>query len=375
MKIVILVRIFWSAGAQLIAIKEAKQLQKMGNSVKLIFLRRAKSWRVYEDLLEDIDYKVVSESRSSFFSGIYGFITGLFMPDRKGEGRLDYDLLKKFPDIVEKYSPDKIICHDEWAGYAGYLANKKLNVPYEVFIHERLGDLNVPIFGRLARNYRKKSLTYASKIYSVTEKIAIDTRKRFGYCVIPNPPGFESDSLRKTIQTKKRIISVSFWDRPRNPFFFIALEKELPEYEIMLLGNWRDELYYKEFISNLPDDTRITTLRGVTEGMKAKLISESKYLVRFGKLEFGLATAVMESISNGIPVIINEELGTANLISEHNAGFVLAEADPKLVAKLIMETKQDDYDALVENVLNLRVKLSWEEHASILFGLDSSSDV
>ena len=42
MKIIILVRIFWTAGAQKIAIKEARELQSMGHDVELIFLRGRK---------------------------------------------------------------------------------------------------------------------------------------------------------------------------------------------------------------------------------------------------------------------------------------------------------------------------------------------
>ena len=101
MKIVILVRILWSAGAQKIAINEAIELKRQGHDVDLIFLRREKTWKVYEDLLLKINYRVISEGKSSIFSGFYSFITGLFLPDRKGEGRIDYDLLKKFPKFIE----------------------------------------------------------------------------------------------------------------------------------------------------------------------------------------------------------------------------------------------------------------------------------
>ena len=171
MKIVILVRILWSAGAQKIAIHEAIELKQQGHDIDLIFLRRGKTWKVYEELLSRINYRILSEGKTSIFTGLYSFITSLFMPDRKGEGRIDYDLLRKFPKFIVRSKPDKIICHDEWAGIAGYKASKKLAIPYEIFLHERLGKLNVPILGKLAERYRMNKKEDIKIFHSSLDKI------------------------------------------------------------------------------------------------------------------------------------------------------------------------------------------------------------
>ena len=366
MKIVILVRILWSAGAQRIAIKEAKELHQSGHDVKLIFLRRGKTWGVYSRLLQDVDYEVISEGNSSIFSGLYSFMTGLFMPDRRGEGRVDYDLLRKFPEIVKKLNPDKIICHDEWAGYAGFLSKRKYGIPYEVYLHERLGSLDVPLIGKIALRLRDRILRNAEKVYSVTQKIASDTNMRFGYNVVSNPPGFDRLKSLPSNERRNSVASIAMWDANRDPYFFIQLEKYLHGYEIDLVGNWRDESYYENFKKNLPEGTFLLLKRGISEAKKEEIISKSKYLVRFGKREFGLATAVIESISSGTPVIINEELGTADMIRESGAGYVLDSAEPELAAKLILETSQEKYDQMVKNTLKLRDTLTWTDHAKKL---------
>ena len=67
MRIIILVRILWTAGAQKIAIKEAKELQALDNQVELIFLR-GKKLPEYDELLEGINYKIISETGNSIFS-------------------------------------------------------------------------------------------------------------------------------------------------------------------------------------------------------------------------------------------------------------------------------------------------------------------
>jgi glycosyltransferase involved in cell wall biosynthesis len=366
MKIVILVRILWSAGAQKIAIHETIELKRLGYDVDLIFLRRGKTWKVYEDLLTRSGYKVISEGRNSIFTRLYSFITGLFMQDRKGEGRVDYNLLRKFPKFIAGSKPDKIICHDEWAGIAGYAAKKKLGISYEVFLHERLGGLNVFMLGNLAERYRMKILLTASRLYSVTGKISQDTYERFGIKSIPDPPGFE-DLVSADIKDRvHRVVSVSMWDIGRNPFFYIDLEKVLPNYEILLLGNWRSQEYYDLFTRSLPKDTNIRIERNISEERKRLLISESMFLVRFGNMEFGLATAVIESISYGTPVIINSALGTAEMIKKYGAGYVLESADPKLVADKIVNTTEEKYKQLMENVSTLRKSWRWKDHVEKL---------
>lgn len=366
MKIVILVRILWSAGAQKIAINEAIELKRQGHDVDLIFLRRGKTWKVYEDLLLKINYRVISEGKSSIFSGFYSFITGLFMPDRKGEGRIDYDLLKKFPKFIAGTRVDKIICHDEWAGIAGKAAKRKLGIPYEVFLHERLGKLNVPIVGKMAERYRMKVLSNASRVYSVTEKISKDTIDRFEINSIPDPPGFEELGTVNMENKANRIVSVSMWDSGRNPFFFMELENVLDNYEILILGNWRNQNYYDLFMRSLPENTRIKVKTNISEEEKQSYIRESKFLVRFGSMEYGPATAVIESISCGTPVIINSSLGTADMIEKFKAGYVLDSAETKAVGDIILKTTELEYGQLLEGVSTLRKSWTWKDHVSKL---------
>ena len=366
MKIAILVRILWSAGAQKIAINEAIELRKQGHEVDLIFLRRGKTWKAYEELLAKTNYRVISEGKSSIFTGLYSFITGLFMKDRKGEGRIDFDLLRKFPKFIENSKPDKVICHDEWAGIAGYYAKKKLKIPYEVFLHERLGKLKVPIFGRMAERYRIRILKNATRVYSVTVKIAKDTIQRFGINVLPDPPGFEFLGETDPSHKLNRIVSVSMWDIGRNPFFFLQLDKYLDDYEILLLGNWRDNDYYESFIRSIPKNSKIRIKTNISEMEKNSLIRESKFLVRFGDMEFGLATAVIESISCGTPVIINTGLGTADMIREHHAGFVLDSPDPEAVANIVRNANMESYEQILKNVYELRRNWTWKGHVEKL---------
>lgn len=87
-------RILWASGAQKTAIEEAKTFEQLGHDLKLVFLRKTNSGNVYLPLPEGIDWDVMAKKSSSLFSPVYDRITGLFMPDRQGEGRVNYDLIR-----------------------------------------------------------------------------------------------------------------------------------------------------------------------------------------------------------------------------------------------------------------------------------------
>jgi glycosyltransferase involved in cell wall biosynthesis len=79
-------------------------------------------------------------------------------------------------------------------------------------------------------------------------------------------------------------------------------------------------------------------------------------------MEYGLATAVIESVSYGTPVIINTSLGTADMIKEYAAGYVLDSAEPSVVADIVMKTTEQEYEQLLENVSTLRKSWTWKDH-------------
>lgn len=81
------------------------------------------------------------------------------------------------------------------------LSRKKEVIPYEVFLYVRLG--------KLAERYRMGVLRNASRLYSVTDKISLDTYERFGIQSTPDTPGFEELSTVNVEKKVNRIVSVS----------------------------------------------------------------------------------------------------------------------------------------------------------------------
>ncbi|MEM0136687.1 MAG: glycosyltransferase, partial [Thermoplasmatales archaeon] len=206
MKIIILVRILWTSGAQKIAIEEAKTLTTLGHEVKLVFLREAESGKHLKSMLRNVEYEIFSQAPPRW---IYSEITGLFMPDRKGEGTVDYDLLKDYSKSIKGGEADYIICHDQWAGIAGLRINKSLGVPYSVFCHERItGGYTVPVLGKYAKKTERNVLKNATKVFGVTKRVACSVQDVYGIEATPNLPGMDLKEYA-SFSDKKNVLIAS----------------------------------------------------------------------------------------------------------------------------------------------------------------------
>ena len=371
MNIVILVRILWTGGSQKIAIKEAEILGKLGHNVRIVFLRESLKLGGYYDLLRDVKYEIVCKNTPiSHFSFVYDFITSLFMKDRKGEGRVDFDLIRGFPGILKESIVDLVVCHDQYAGMAGFFAKKKLGIPYVVVMHERVKKYQVRILGPLANYVEKMVLKQANSVISLTEKIGISIKELYGLrsslCSIGITPIISLGFKEK----KNYIISASMWDEGRKPDVYLDIIKKLPDYIYLHVGNWRSETLYQSFLQDIRKrklDAKVKVIRNIKEDELNELYQQSKFSVRFGFGEVGIGMSIIESINNGTPVIMNDSLGSSDLISQSGVGLVV---EPNQINSIIeFINKYDDldgYNDLQLKIRNLSYKYTWEKHANCL---------
>ena len=393
----------WTAGAQKIAISEAKWLRKIGYEADLLFLRGRPN-REYEELLQDTSYVIYSSSGKSPFTPIYSYITGKFMPDRKSEGRIDYNLIRAFPKIIKNKGYDMVICHDSWAGLAGYYAKMKLGIPYKIVVHERVVKYKVRILGKLANNFENKVLRNANEIFAVTDDVADSIVSLYGYNSKTLLPGIEIKEFNSYMKRKKILLTVAFWDRGRYPEVYLKLLKLLDDYDLIIAGNWRDKEFFKEFtlnVNTLKEKNRIKILTGLNEIELGELFKQSKFFVRFGFQEHGLGTANLEAISYGLPVIVNSTLGFSKIVKLFGAGFV---ANGEFISDLFsnktdwytsnillnsnlserlnldeiaefikLNDNVDDYTKLQVGCREISNKLTWKEHCNQLMTLNSNS--
>lgn len=369
MKIIILVRILWTAGAQKIAIKEAQTLTAMGHEVQLVFLRSTDSGKNLQSELDKVRYKIFADVTYSP-KRIYSTITGIFAPDRKNEGTVDYDLIKKFAASIKPDACDYIICHDQWAGAAGLKLKKKYGIPYSVYIHEQIGDkYEIPIIGYLARRTELKVLQNATLALGVTPKVAASVKENFNVKCTADLPGMDLAKFYPFESKENVLLASATWDRDRDPGDYLNIIDLLPDFKLFIVGRWRsiaERDNFKQLISSRRLSKKVSFIDSIAESEMSELYAKAKFLLRFGKNEAGVGTSTVESISHLTPVIVSS-LGISDLIKNYGGGFILYDKNPSKAAKLIEENnKKEIYDKLQSDLKRITSLYSWKRHSKLL---------
>ena len=368
MKIIILVRILWTAGAQKIAIKEARELSLMGHDVELVFLR-GKMLPEYENLLSQIKYTILSETGKSWLSPIYDYITRKFVPDRGSESRVDYNLIRNFPHYLKDKNIDYIICHDQLAGLAAYYAFKKYGIRYSVFVHERVSLSTLPLLGKIWYRYEHMVLSSATAVFSITDKVGNSVKNLHTVNTTTNYPGMDINTVTPFDQKENAIIAVSYWDYGRKPEIYLDVIKNIPNFILYFVGNFRigelEQKFYEE-IKERDLGERVIVKNGLKESDLIDLYQKSKFYVRFGFGEFGLGSA-MEPIQNCVPLIVNKDLGASGLVEKYSCGLVIDKIDTLEIGEFINKYNVITlYEELQNNILKLSKDYSWRKHCELL---------
>ena len=369
MKIIILVRILWTAGAQKIAIKEAQELSTLGHDVQLVFLRSTESGKNLQSELDKIRYKIFA-NKAYRSRRIYSSITGIFAPDRKGEGTVDYDLIKKFAASIKPDECDYIVCHDPWAGVAGLQLKKKYGIQYSVYVHEKTENkYGIPVIGYLARHIELKVLQNATQVIGVTSKVSASVKENFNVECIADLPGMDLKKFYPFESKENVLLASATWDRDRDPEDYLNIIELLPNFRLFIVGRWRSSAQrdnFKQLIGSKRLSKRVYFIDSIEEHEMSELYAKAKFLLRFGKNEAGVGTSTIESISHLTPVIVSS-LGISDLIVNYGGGFVLDDKTPNKVAEIIQENNRKEiYDKLQADLKKITSLYTWERHSILL---------
>ncbi|MGB9734425.1 MAG: glycosyltransferase family 1 protein, partial [Conexivisphaera sp.] len=211
----------------------------------------------------------------------------------------------------------------------------------------------------------RRVLAGAARVLAVTDKVASTIREKHGIAAEPNYPGMDRISDVPFGRRGRRLIAVSFWDWGRRPEDYLRLVESLDDYTLLMVGNWRVKGAKERFLEEVRKrgmDGRVLLMEGVPEGELGKLYDSSMFAVRFGYGEYGLATMTIEAIQHTLPLIINDELGTADLVRQCGAGLVTRGVDLERIKEFIRNVDEATYDALQNNIRRLQAKYTWESH-------------
>lgn len=291
MKIVVLVRILWTAGTSRIAIHQARALAELGHDVEIVFIRSTSGGDLYRELLRGLAYRVLNSDNDSIFVPVYDWLTGVFMPSRVGAGRLDYNLIRGAWRQLRGQTIDLIVCHDQWGGLAGYLAKRHLGVPYCVYMHEKVTDypwVKGPIRSQLARLaswYERSILKSASAVFGVTDRVAATIEKKHGIKTIGLLPGLEWKGSEGNKPEAGSLVALSYWSDVKRPEGYLDFIEKLPNFRLKMLGNWIAPDFKAAFEIQLEKrglKERVRIIDSLSESAKLSYLRKAEFMVRFG---------------------------------------------------------------------------------------------
>ena len=361
MKICIVVRILWPGGVQRIAFAEANGLTKLGNNVDLIFVRESGKYHY----VENINYKVLYQNNinNRILGRIFRKITLHYMPQRGEDATVDLDLIYKTEhNLKNRY--DIIYYFDEFSAFFQKYSKKKYGNKTAVLIHE------VKLFdqSKLAKFVQKRAIKNSDVVLTNTKE-NLDLLIKYGlknaYEVYP---GLILHNDIPTFDSRENIaISVTMWDFGRKPEILLKIAKKLKYGKIVIAGSWADDKYFESFKKMVSDENlndKVIVTGPIKETDLANLYKKAKAYIRFGYDEKGPGMGSLESISWGIPLIINNGIGIKEMAKNNINGYIVNEEDYESIANLILKlfNNKDIWSKINKNNVKLANDLAWDNH-------------
>ncbi|MGP6221045.1 glycosyltransferase family 4 protein [Caldiplasma sukawensis] len=365
MKICILVRVLWPGGVQRIAFAEAEGLTKLGNEVDLIFIRSTN--RLAYD--SNVNYKVIfnQDVNKRIFGKILSKITHYYSPQRGKDATVDIDLIYKTEHkIKEDY--DIIYYFDEFSAFFQKYHKKIHKNKSVVLLHEvALSDGS-----RLARFAQRRAIKNADLVLTNTNanlQLLKDAGVKNSLEIYPGL--ILHDDIPKFDERENIAISVTMWDFGRKPEVLVEISKHIRNGKIIIAGSWADINYLNRFKKAIVDSglkDQIFVTGKISEEYLTELYRKAKVSIRFGYNEKGPGMGSLESISWGLPLIINEGIGIKEIIENDKNGYIVKETDYKTIALLIerLFNNENEWTKISENNISLSQKFTWENHCKLL---------
>lgn len=359
MKIGVILRYLWIAGAPKIAAYQVRGLNEMGYKARLFILAVSPKYRgEYDDIINSIPHKFINVH--NIFKKIEIVLSKiLFSKTRPGERVLPIFTIIPALKTIRDY--DILLCHDPFSGIIGFLGKILYNKKYIVYIHEKTSD---SLFFKL---FEEIILKFADYVLAVSDKVAGYAEKHTKIRVKPLPPGFPVDlkiNERVKAYVDKKALIAARWDINRRPDWMIKIAEETKELKFIITGYWQDKEVLKSFLEKAVKFNNIKIYTSpVAERDFIKMIDRAFVIIRMNVGELGIATLSWEAVHKGVPVIVNSELGSAEYVKNFNCGVVVSSVDNVNEVEKALNIINDNYKNFVKNCLKLSKEYSIYNHA------------
>ena len=382
-KIGILIDQLVPGGVQKSAINEAANLIKLGYKITLFILVRQIYDYQYEDLIKGLPVVYLSDYNPRLFRKAirlpyFFFLTHLHIFN---------------PLFVKRYTPinkyDFLISHGTTTCITAAAISQKYNIPYLAYIWD-------PMLFILQKVYKPTMLRYLFIFFIPLIKYIEASFLRSAALVITpsqvhqkyihhtyniNPkvvypgsyPSIDAIKRLDKHNSRKFILAYTRWELAKNPYFYIWLAKKIPQdVKILLAGTWTnktEEQKFKQLISTEGLNQKITLVSPITKKDLASIASLSFVWVHSNFEALGISGLEMAAL--GLPIIIPEGSGLAELFQEGKHGFFPPSGNFKAFFEKIMYLY--NHPKVARNIGNaaawIAKKYTWKFHSKCVIKL------
>lgn len=365
-RVLFLCRVLWNGGVQRVAIAEVEGLRRLGQPADLMFLRR----------VEDVAYSL--PAGALFWDGpptpaaVAAFervITRWFAPHRGEEATVDLFRLWASRKRLSEYAA--VVYNDQYAGLIGIWNRLTRRQPYVQLLHEFYPRVPRGVLARLTAPFAELldvvSILMAPSIVTISTAVKdrLDrvvpgrTQLARNGVTVDNPP------IVPSAENRRRVFSITVWDRGRRPEAYVEIARRLPEFSFTMAGIWADPAHLKEFRSLASGVSNLTITGSISEEERRRLQREALFYLRLGFNESGPGVGGLEALGSGAILICNRGLGISEIITDGVNGFVLATPDPAEAASLLRSLDAQTLPELTRIAKaggQLATTYSWEAH-------------
>jgi glycosyltransferase involved in cell wall biosynthesis len=361
-------------GVGIAAVNEVRELRKLGVDAELVILYRKKEFNSIKDF-NAFDIPVIflsdclpSVLRINFKFPLFSFFSFFHISS-----------IFWAPFLIKKRRYDVILVHETYNCFSAIAAAKLTRAKLVSYLWDPVSYIVPRVYGEKLPKFllpflRTFTLFIDKQIFKKSDIVLLgsdlhkETFKSFDngkpFMILPT-----GTKVLKTLPQKrnKTIISLTKWDKGKDPEFLLKLAKELKsDFLWLVVGNWSDRNQYREFqkeIKTMGLEGKVKLIGKVTEEEKTKLLSQARVLVHPIVEAFGMFA--LEAAGCGCPFIIPQNSGVTELFKEGEHGYFPKEGDVVLFSEKLELLLNNEEKALKmgEEAWNQAKKYSWNEHA------------
>ncbi|QKR00855.1 glycosyltransferase [Metallosphaera tengchongensis] len=136
--------------------------------------------------------------------------------------------------------------------------------------------------------------------------------------------------------------------------------QKVEEWEVVMTGSWAVKEEMEKFKKEYPEV--VVTWR-LSEEKLQELYDMASIVLRFGFDELGQGMGIIEGICNGLIPIVNEGLGSKELIVNDVNGYVVKDYEEAAEKINYLFESPDKLIRMRDELASLSRELSWDNHA------------